>query len=187
MKKIVTLALLITSSSLMGRAWQSSRDIGFEIRNHDRYPITVSLQQLTLENPEDPNSVEPVAHIIKNAVVGGKQGTIIPSLQKALNINESIIGIVINFTNPATQQQDERLYIVQPGKTIYVAWENQQLRPQKGRGIFQRETQSGWSLANNVTQNDLRPFVPQEAPAQEPQEPADDEDEPLIPEDFFRE
>ncbi|BDC34941.1 hypothetical protein Noda2021_08990 [Candidatus Dependentiae bacterium Noda2021] len=162
MKKLVALLLVVTSVSLLGRAWQSSRDIGFEIRNHDRFPIRVSLQQLTLENPNDPNSVAPVAHIIKDAVVGGKQGTVIPSLQKALNINENIVGIVVNFTDPATLQQYERLYLVQPGKTIYVAWENRQLRPQKGRGVFQRETQSGWSLANNVTQNDLRPFVPQE-------------------------
>ncbi len=36
------------------------------------------------------------------------------------------------------------------GKTIYVSWEDGSLRPQKGKGIFDKTTQSGLSLKNNI-------------------------------------
>ncbi len=153
---------LLSSNLLCARSWQSQQDVGFEIRNHDRYPITVSLQQLVAENPDNPNDVTPVAHILKNITVPAKQGTIIKSLQKNLNIHEGIFGIAIEYTDPITNAAQQKLYIIQPGKTMYVAWENSALRPQKGRGVFQRTTQSGWSLNNNVTPADIQIFVPQE-------------------------
>ncbi|MFZ5954302.1 MAG: hypothetical protein ACOYT8_04365 [Candidatus Dependentiae bacterium] len=161
MKKIFILTLLLTNLSF-GRSWQNPQDIGFEIRNHDRYPITVSLQQLVAENPENPNDVTPVAHLFKNIVVPAKQGTRIAHFQHPLDIHEGIFGLVVDYTNSRTQQAEQRLYLIQPGKTIFVAWENGSLRPQKGRGVFQRTSQSGWSLNNNVTQNDLPIFVPQD-------------------------
>ncbi len=44
------------------------------------------------------------------------------------------------------------------GKTIYVTWENDELRPQKGTGFFNKETQSGLPLKNNVSSSDLKRF-----------------------------
>lgn len=161
LKKSLLCSLMI-GNLIIARSWQSQQDVGFEIRNHDRYPITVSLQQLVAENPDNPNDLTPVAHILKNITVPAKQGTLIKNLQKNLDIHQGIIGIVIEYTDPLTNTAQQKLYIVQPGKTIYVAWENSSLRPQKGRGVFQRTTQSGWSLNNNVTPADLQIFVPQE-------------------------
>lgn len=140
-----------------GKVWQNPYNIGFEIRNHDNKPITVTLKHAPTMITQ---TADPLFYlnaddtIIWRTVVNGKRtfGSY-PTLATPVDINEPLY-LLIEYTNKQNQSAFA-YYRFTPGKTVFVAWENQQLRPQKGKG---GATQSGLSLANNVTTTDIEPY-----------------------------
>ncbi len=71
------LLLSVISSTMFCLEWKTPQDIGFEIRNHESYPITVSLTDY----------FNPKAYAFKDVYLPGKHGKNIASLKKALDIN----------------------------------------------------------------------------------------------------
>lgn len=149
-------SILCATSSVhcAGVAWKSASDIGFEIRNHDTYPIRVYVGLL---GEQETKFV--VTNLFDEGIVAARQGTMIKNLQIPLDINSGVFGIVIEYQNPITKKTYVNSYTIAPGKTMFLAWENKKLRPQQGKGIFQAITQSGLSLAKNVTQKDINLFA----------------------------
>ncbi|BDC34942.1 hypothetical protein Noda2021_09000 [Candidatus Dependentiae bacterium Noda2021] len=137
-----------------GVTWKTASDIGFEIRNHDTYPIRVYVGLL---GEQDTKFV--VTTLFDEGVVAARQGNVIKNLQIPLDINSGVFAIVIEYQNPITKKTYVNSYTIAPGKTMFLAWENKKLRPQQGKGIFQPVTQSGLSLAKNITQKDIHFFA----------------------------
>ncbi len=57
-------------------------------------------------------------------------------------------------------------YMIERGakdRTIFVTYENGELRTQSGKGFFSKETQSGLSLKNNISDKDIEPLGEKEA------------------------
>ncbi|BDC34943.1 hypothetical protein Noda2021_09010 [Candidatus Dependentiae bacterium Noda2021] len=142
MKNLCIALILLSFVTIEAQEWQSAEDIGFEIRNHDTYPITVTVSDATL-----PAQVLPAA--IWQTTVPGKGFLSLSSLKKALDINRPSYIFI---------QYKDQIKVFEPkvGKTWFVAWENGNLRPQQGR---KGKTLSGYSLANNVTSAELLPVA----------------------------
>lgn len=141
-KNLIISGILLSVVSIHAQEWQTSKDIGFAIRNHDRYPITV-----TVGDPLLPAVAQSAA--IWQTTIPGKGFLSLSSLKKALDINRpSYIYI----------QYKDQIKVFEPrvGKTWFVAWENGNLRPQKGRN---GQTLSGYSLANNVSAAEILPVA----------------------------
>jgi hypothetical protein len=134
------LLLSIISSTVLCLEWKTPQDIGFEIRNHESYPITVSLTDY----------FNPKAYAFKDVYLPGKTGKNIASLKKALDINNPYKLTLQYATNTGYVTKTYLLSGI--NKTLFVAWENEQLRPQQG--IFGK-TQSGLSLKRNLTKKDI--------------------------------
>lgn len=136
--------IIILSSMLCGitwcAEWKTPQDIGFEIRNHENYPITVTLVDY----------LNPRAYAFKDVYVSAKMGKNIPALKKALDIHNPY-KLTIQYTTK-NGEVTETFLLSSINKTLFVAWENGKLRPQKGSF---GKTQSGLSLKRNLTQNDI--------------------------------
>lgn len=141
MKKIIILCALISTNIWSLSELESKHGITFELRNHDTYPIRISL-------------LDPVINkiIFQDITVPASKGKMIPSYQKSVDINQGFLRLIVHYKNPATARQATKSYTFAPGKTLFLAWEKKELRPQKG--IFGK-TQSGMSLKNNLTLKDI--------------------------------
>lgn len=139
-----------------GKVWLNPYNIGFEIRNHDPRPIIITLKHddatpvavgtanpLFMLNADD--------SIIWQTTMNGKTGATYPTLATPLDIRISSV-LTVTYTDKNGQQAFKR-YQFPAGKTIFVAWENNTLRPQKGSF---GNTQSGMSLRKNVRSSDIK-------------------------------
>lgn len=190
MKLYIVMILAFLSHSLThaaGKVWQHPLNIGFEIRNHDSKPITVTLKYaptLIIKTADPLIYLNPDDSIIWKTTVNGKKifGSI-PTLATPVDIREQLY-LIIEYADKQGNPTF-KYYRFAPNKTVFVAWENQQLRPQKGKGGI---TQSGFSLANNITLADIesydinKPGFPSEAEYKmEYQFPAESELEEILP------
>lgn len=152
-------ALLCWSPCLLavGKVWQNPYNIGFELRNHDSRPITITLKHepTMITQTADPlfylNADDSI--IWRTTVNGKKTFGNYPTLATPVDIREPLY-LIIEYTNKQGKVTFA-YYRFTPNKTVFVAWENQQLRPQKGKG---GATQSGLSLANNVSVADIESY-----------------------------
>ncbi|MFZ5954301.1 MAG: hypothetical protein ACOYT8_04360 [Candidatus Dependentiae bacterium] len=150
--KLYLLSSLLMVLSIQAIEWQNPQDIGFEIRNHDSKPIIITLKptDTPLVNVADPLFIlSPRDAIIWKAEIPGKKifGKV-QSLSKRLDITEPLF-LTVEYTDKNNKPAFKH-YTFAPNKTVFVAWENNELRPQTGKN---GQTQSGLSLNLNV-----RPF-----------------------------
>lgn len=141
MKRIIILCAIVCGNLDAISPIEATQGITFELRNHDTYPIRVSL-------------IDPVINkiIFQDITVPASKGKVIPSFQKSVDITQGFLRLIVNYKNPATARQAVKSYTFAPGKTLFLAWEKKEIRPQKG--IFGK-TQSGISLKNNITPKDI--------------------------------
>lgn len=165
MKKLLTIAIMsaaatctIAQEEQENAYWQTETTFkwsgnstfpapSFEIRNRDKYPITVIVTNDGIQ---------------KKYELGANTGSFfeskIPVLRiRGLNLSvETRLEIVFNAEKEESYLSDFRFknYTFQPGKKMFVSWEHQNLRPQKGSF---GKTQSGIPLksADNITQRDI--------------------------------
>ncbi|BDC34938.1 hypothetical protein Noda2021_08960 [Candidatus Dependentiae bacterium Noda2021] len=138
---IVLLLLIPCSTYCVGKIWHTPEDIGFEIKNFDTKPITFWLYQT-----KDKKSV-----LVENKTIQPQTDIV----SKQLNIQDTY-SIRIRYNNNQGKPQEKK-YQFKPGKTIFIAWQQGKLRPQKGKGICPaRISESGFNLSKNVTNGDVR-------------------------------
>lgn len=143
MKKIIFLLILFSFKLNALTETEYKQSINFEIRNHDDYPITISLMDPVINKT-----------FFQGITLSAKKGKIIPSIQKTVDIDQGFLRLIVQYKNPSTARQATKSYTFasSPNRTLYFAWEKKELRPQKG--IFGK-TQSGLSLKNNITVKDI--------------------------------
>lgn len=139
-----------------GREWKNPYNIGFEIRNHDPRPITITLKYddvtpINLGTADPLFMLDAYNSVIWQTTINGKTGPNYPTLATPIDIKISTV-LTVTYTDKKGQKAFKRFQFP-ADKTIFVAWENNTLRPQKGSF---GNTQSGLSLKNNVRQSDIR-------------------------------
>ncbi|BDC34565.1 hypothetical protein Noda2021_05230 [Candidatus Dependentiae bacterium Noda2021] len=137
------LALLVSCLSIC--SGMSAATINFELRNHETYPISLKLIQQAGARYE-------MGKIIKSSAtryqttVPAKTATKVSSVQHSVDTHKPTYVIISYYQDGG----DVTLYYGLPSsKNLFLAFENGQLRPQKGT-FFGKVTQSGLSLSNNV-------------------------------------
>lgn len=143
-KILIALAVIIVSNSLWGVAgkiWKSPDDIGFEFKNKGPSDITFSLVQ-----------TKPSARTLVNQHHLSPNGQ---TFSQQLDIQASY-ELQVNYKTKRGTQESRR-YRIKPGKTIFITWEDEKIRPQRGTGICpSRVSDSGFNLSRNVTNADVR-------------------------------
>lgn len=123
----------------------SAVTINFELRNHETHPISVNIIQKAGARYE-------MGKIIKSAAtryqttVPAKTSTKVSSIQHSIDTHKPTYVVISYYQNGGDVTQ---YYGLPSSKNLFLAFENGQLRPQKGT-FFGKVTQSGLSLSNNV-------------------------------------
>ncbi|MFZ5954477.1 MAG: hypothetical protein ACOYT8_05265 [Candidatus Dependentiae bacterium] len=141
--------LLLALSFFAGAMQARDIQVNFEIRNHERFPIFVRLLQKgyrSIDQFDNYKQTYEPALIGNLTLVNGKTGNAIDSWASGFDWSMPTYIEIAYFKNNKFINQ---IYAVPAFKTLYVAFENEQLRPQKGKG-FGRFTQSGHPLVENV-------------------------------------
>lgn len=143
--QMILLFLLINLSNsitaVAGKIWKSPEDIGFEFKNKGPGDILFSLYQ-----------IKPTKELlIKKQHLAPNQ----ESFSKQLDIT-SQYELHVHYKTKKGISTLKR-YQVKPGKTIFITWEDERIRPQRGKGICPaRVSDSGFNLSRNVTMADVR-------------------------------
>lgn len=116
----------------------------FEFKNKDNVDLFV-----TVQNGTRVAAYEQPLHASK----GSKE-----SDYSYLRINGLNPTLPIIITVSTHYDVVQSFLINRPHKTIYVSYEGRKLRAQKGTGFFDKKTQSGLSLQNNITAKDITPL-----------------------------
>lgn len=163
------LALLCTAPCFAGIDYSTSR-IGFEVQNKARRPIWVALvngQRLNQPTKVDEIDVKGLKKIVPT----------VTSSHFKLDITQPT-KLAVYYQDPGFVEYGKtklgglvgkegfiptpnKVYSFTPGKTIYLTWDASNFpRPQTGkRAGLAGETESGLSLANNLTPTDIKEEV----------------------------
>ncbi|MFZ5954303.1 MAG: hypothetical protein ACOYT8_04370 [Candidatus Dependentiae bacterium] len=145
-KIIITLLALMSCNALL-KADYGMIEPRLEIRNHDINPIAITLWQL--------GTMKPDYILVNNQEISGKKGSKITAYTN-YDIDPTVPGYIIQITYSDKGKPRRALYQLSPSRKLFLAWENNSLRPQKGTGIFSKTSQSGFSLENNITQAGIK-------------------------------
>lgn len=112
----------------------------FEFKNKEKYPVYITVK----------NNGRTILNNYKvNAATGSSEKNMGYVRTTGLVLNQPttifispVNNLLVDVSNYETSGKNN--------ETIYVSWENQILRPQTGKGIFDKTTQSGLTLKNNV-------------------------------------
>lgn len=146
--------LLLALSFFAGAVQAKDIQVNFEIRNHERFPIFVRLIQkgrIFIDHLNNYKQTYEPAMIGELTLVNGKTGSAIDSWASGFDWSRPTFIEIAYFKNDQFKNQ---IYAVPEQRTLYVAFENEQLRPQKGKG-FGKFTQSGHPLVENVTSREI--------------------------------
>lgn len=149
MKRLLALLTLFSASM-----YAKDIQVNFEIRNHEQFPIFVRLIQKgfrTVDQTDNYKLSFTPATIGQLTLVNGKSGGAIDSWASGFDWSRPTYVEIAYFKN---KQFISQLYAVPAYRTVYVAFENGLLRPQKGKG-FGKFTQSGHPLNENIKAGDL--------------------------------
>lgn len=113
----------------------------FELRNHDTNPIAITLWQL--------GTMQPDYIVVNNKEIPDKRGSQIAQYTN-VDIDTTIPGYLLQITYNNKGKPARVIYKLSPSQIMYLAWENNALRPQKGTGLFSKTSQSGFDLSNNI-------------------------------------
>lgn len=127
--------------AVAGKIWKTPEDTGFELKNNSPTHLFFTLYQIKPER----------AVIIKNQRLEKDD-----LFTTELNIQAHH---ELHITHPIKNKNLTNRYIIKPGKTIFVIWENDKLRAQRGKGLCPaRMSDSGFNLSRNVNNSDIRPI-----------------------------
>ncbi|BDC34940.1 hypothetical protein Noda2021_08980 [Candidatus Dependentiae bacterium Noda2021] len=139
--KNLAIALLVLATGTAVYADYGNIVPRFEIRNHDVNPIAITLWQL--------GTMQPEYIVVNNKEIPGKRGSQIAQYTN-VDIDTTIPGYLLQITYNNKGKPTRVVYKLAPSQIMYLAWENNALRPQKGTGIFSKTSQSGFDLTNNI-------------------------------------
>lgn len=124
-----------------GKIWKSPEDIGFEFKNKGPGDISFSL----IKTKPTPSTIVQNQHLSPDNQTFSKQLDIQASYE-----------LHVDYKNKNGNSARKR-YRIKPGKTIFITWEDEKIRPQRGKGICPaRLSDSGFNLSRNVTNADVR-------------------------------
>jgi hypothetical protein len=149
MKRILV-AIILCAPYAQAKDIQSN----FEIRNHEQFPIFVRLIQKGFRTVDQTNNYQlsyTPSTVGQLTLVNGKSGGAIDSWASGFDWSRPTYVEIAYLKN---KQFVNQVYGVPAYRTVYVAFENGQLRPQKGKG-FGKFTQSGFPLVENIKPGDL--------------------------------
>lgn len=146
MKRIILVLLSIFSSYCHARDIQAN----VEVRNHEKFPIfirTLQKGQDVIDRTVFPEKKTHVASAIGDLIlINGKSGSAIDSWAGAVDPRRATY---IQVSYKKGDALVTEVYATPEKRTLYVAYDNGSLRPQKGK-FFSNFTQSGFPLVENV-------------------------------------
>ncbi|BDC34564.1 hypothetical protein Noda2021_05220 [Candidatus Dependentiae bacterium Noda2021] len=146
MKRIIIVLLCIVSTYCQARDIQAN----VEIRNHEKFPIfvrTLQKGQDVIDRTVFPETKTHVKSAIGDLIlINGKSGNAIDSWAGSVDPRRATY-FQVSYKKGDTLVTE--VYATPEKRTLYVAYDNGSLRPQKGK-FFSNFTQSGFPLVENV-------------------------------------
>ncbi len=122
----------------------------FELRNHDSLPVDAFVLQPATYQAQAPGVTEYKQARADFKRIAAKKGSAISTFSFPLVATQPTY-LVLSYKD-SQGRVEQAMYSFAVGKTIYIAWENGKIRPQKGSF---GKTASGKSLRNNVSSYDI--------------------------------